>query len=794
LQRLLEGDETANSVNDNVTKDGETIRCSWTNTPLKREDGSIIGVLSMVQDITERQKAEKALRESEARFRSLYENSFDAVLLTKPDGTILSANSAACSMFGMTEEEITEAGRNGLVIMDDRLISALEERKRLGKARAELTFKRRDGSTFEGETTSSIFTDIDGTVKTSMIIRDITERKNAEHGLQASEKKYRELANQLPVIMYEIDREGRFTFINEKGYEVNGYSREDYEKGLNILQLVSDDDKGKAKARIQRILSGEKIDYSEYTVLRKDGSTFPAIACVSAIINEGKITGFRGIVIDISERKKSEELLRESEERFRDLYESIQEPVAVYVGREGCLINYNSAFKKLFGYTDEELKDKTFLDLSHPDDRAMVLEKYRTEYPQEKLPLVYEVRGINKKGETEYFEVSVNSYRRKGRVIGIEVIYRDISERKRMEEKLRESEERLRDLYESILDPLAVYVGKEGRILDCNKAFRGGWLGYTDEELKGITFLDAVHPDCHAMLIEEYRKEYSEKDFPRIYEIKCVNKKGEIRPFEISVGPFRKKGKVIGINVMHRDITERKRMEQKLRDSEEGFRNLSEKLRVVGGLTRHDVNNKLSIITANAYLLKRQLPDNKEALDKIKDMESSVSQITRMFDFARDYERLGIEESSLIDVETMVQKAANLFSSLKGVKIVNECRGLAVMADSLLQRAFYNLIDNSLKYGEKLTQIRIRYEKSEKQLKLIYEDDGVGISQDDKARLFAEGFSTGRGSGYGLYLIKKTMEFYGWTISETGTHGKGAQFTINIPEAKPDGRQNYKLS
>jgi PAS domain S-box-containing protein len=110
----------------------------------------------------------------------LYENSFDAVLLTKPDGHILAANPAAQRMFGMSEEEIQKAGRNGIVVIDERAEPALRERARTGKAKAEFTFRRKDGSTFEGEAASSIFTDSDGIVKTSMIIRDVTERKKAE--------------------------------------------------------------------------------------------------------------------------------------------------------------------------------------------------------------------------------------------------------------------------------------------------------------------------------------------------------------------------------------------------------------------------------------------------------------------------------------------------------------------------------------------------------------------------------------------------------------------------------------
>ena len=145
--------------------------------------------------------------------------------------------------------------------------------------------------------------------------------------------------------------------------------------------------------------------------------------------------------------RKSEEKLRESEEKFRNLFKSIQYPVSIYVGREGRLIECNEAFKKMLGYSDEELKDKIFLDFVHPDDHALVLEKYRTEYSEEELPLVYEIRAVNKKGEIIPLEISVGTYEKKGRLIGIEVMLRDITERKKAEEALRESEERLRTLY-----------------------------------------------------------------------------------------------------------------------------------------------------------------------------------------------------------------------------------------------------------------------------------------------------------------------------------------------------------
>ena len=105
---------------------------------------------------------------------------------------------------------------------------------------------------------------------------------------------------------------------------------------------------------------------------------------------------------------------------------------------------------------------------------------------------------------------------------------------------------------------------------------------------------------------------------------------------------------------------------------------------------------------------------------------------------------------------------------------------MAVVADSLLRQLFYNLIDNTLKYGEKVSQIRVYYEEDAEHLKLIYEDDGVGIPRQEKETIFKEGY--GKGTGYGLYLIQKICEAYGWTIRETGVPGKGARFTMTIPK------------
>jgi PAS domain S-box-containing protein len=592
------------------------------------------------------------------------------------------------------------------------------------------------------------------------------------------------------------------------------------------------------------------------------------------------------------------------------LFESIQDPVGIFVGKEGHLIDYNTAFKKSSGYADEELKGKVFLDFVHPDDRAMVLEKYQTKYSEEELPLVYEIRGMNKKGESIPLELSVSTYKKKGKVIGIEVIHRDLTERKKAEQALRESEERLRILFENAPD--AFYVNDlGGHFIDGNKAaeemtgyqkdgligksflqlgllpkkyvptaakllalnalgrptgpdelvlnrkdgaqivaeirtvptridgkavvlgiarditerkkneklvsesqqkFEGLFMGnpeaaaYLDpdsrirninprfEELFGYSLADVQGKHINDVVVPDDRRKEGEaldKEARKGYVYRNTVRRKKDRSLvqvSVSAAPITVGDKLAGIVAIYHDISD-------LKNAEKRVDVMNEKLRVVGSLTRHDVQNKLSTITGNAYLLRKQLIGNSEILDKLGEMETAVQQTVKIFDFAKAYEMLGAEELGYIGVEKTVNEAISLFSDLKNVKVTNDCHGLIVLADSLLRQSFYNLIDNSLKYSQKITKIRVHYETTgNNELRLAYEDDGVGIPDTEKPKLFKEGYSTGGSTGYGLYLIKKIMEVYGWTIQETGKPGKGAQFIITIPKINQNGKENYETS
>ncbi len=245
-------------------------------------------------------------------------------------------------------------------------------------------------------------------------------------------------------------------------------------------------------------------------------------------------------------------------------------------------------------------------------------------------------------------------------------------------------------------------------------------------------------------------------------------------------------------NIYGRDITERKKAEKILNGAVNEVSLVNEKLSVVGKLTRHDVRNKLAVVAGNLFMTKEKLPPDHEAMKYLKKAESAFEPINRIFDRARTYERLGTDKLAYIYVKQSFDEAVSLAHHLDRIKVVNDCKCLAVYADSLLGPLFYNLIDNSITHGEKVSKIRIYHKTNKDRLKLIYEDDGVGIAKAEKKKIFGE--ATGKGTGIGLRMIKIMCKIYGWTIQETGKKGKGAQFTITIPKKTKNGKAGYIFS
>lgn len=261
------------------------------------------------------EKKEQMLKESEEKFHLIYQNSMDGILLTSPDGSIQAANPAACAMFQRTEEDLIRNGRGAIVdITDPRLPIALEERTRNGKFKGELTFLRKDGTRFPGEISSNLFTDFTGTVRSSMIIRDISERKLAEVALQESEELFRELFNQAndAIYLYEydpIELTGPIIQANEVACRMLQYDHDEFLQ-MRIDQVRAPEEQECARDQMNSMV---RDGHSTFETLhrRRDGTSIPVEVNSDLFTHHGR-NMVLSIARDITERKKTDEQIRNS--------------------------------------------------------------------------------------------------------------------------------------------------------------------------------------------------------------------------------------------------------------------------------------------------------------------------------------------------------------------------------------------------------------------------------------------------------------------------------------------------
>jgi two-component system, cell cycle sensor histidine kinase and response regulator CckA len=330
-------------------KNGEIRNLLEYGRPARDSKGSNGCIDGVIFDITSRKKAEEALRASELLFRSMFENSLDGVLFSAPDGGILMANPAACTILGRTEKEFYELGRDGIVdSTETRLPFMFDTRRRDGKVRCELNFKHRTGAIIPVELTSAIFRDAGNQERYITVFRDITERKSIEEVLRQSEKKYRELTELLPQGVFETDAAGRFTFVNTAFGRLHGYSKEELLTHSNPVQLVVPENRERVTENIAKMIAGQQLVIDYVTVLKKDGSEVPTMIYAAPIFEEEKVSGVRGIVIDISHLKKAEE---DREKLKGQLFQSQKiEALGTLVG--GIAHDFNNMLQIIIGYCD----------------------------------------------------------------------------------------------------------------------------------------------------------------------------------------------------------------------------------------------------------------------------------------------------------------------------------------------------------------------------------------------------------------------------------------------------------
>ncbi len=629
------------------------------------------------------------------------------------------------------------------------------------------------------------------------VILNSFEKRIAQEMLRQSEERFKNLVTNSKDLIMLTQADGVVLFLSPSCKNVLGY--EPSELVGKIPWIIHADDLERVQKVFQSALTSKLSETLEYRILTKQGETKWVNHTFSQLWENGELKQIVSNLTDITESKKAEEAITQSESHYRLLGDNVHDVIWT-MDLEGHFTYVSPSVLQLSGYTSDDVLKQSMVEALTPDSARIVLEDLQRFWETGAVPSnYYELEQYCKNGSTVWTEVNFTVLRnRDGKPKAFLGVSRNIAERKKVEsemkrerEALRESEERFRTIFEGASEGILVADVKKKSFVFANFAMCE-LSGYSLKELL-LMGVDDIHP---------------REDLPYAAGDSAKQTKGKaILATDIPV--LRKDGKVVYCDVtskvsrfgnqeclvgFFRDTSERKKTEEKLRESIHNNELICEKLRVVGGLTRHDVGNKLMAAKSNLYLLKKQLDNRPELAKYLDGIDSALASSDRIFEFSGLYEKIGAEKPSKENVAQCFCQAEALLPNLSTVKVVNDCKGLDVVADSLLKQLFYNFLDNSLKHGERVTQIRLHYTKEGDELNLFYEDDGVGIPEANKSKLFDVGFTTGKGNGLGLYLIKKMMNVYGWTITEKGETGKGAKFTITIPKLNKRGKENFQTA
>jgi len=440
-----------------IAKDGRKIEFLVSGAPVIDSTGKTTASIGAMIDLSELKHIEQALRESQQLFKTLAEESPVGIFRTRPDGYTTYVNPKWCELSGLTFDEALGDGWLKAVHPDDKekLNVNWKSHSKSGiKSLAEYRFIRPNGDIIWvlGNAIPEI---IDGKHKGYIgTITDITDLKKAQEELSKSEAKYRDMADLLPITIWESSLDGTCTYTNRIGLEVHGYTQEDFMAGVNVLNLVIPEQREFAKSVLIKRIQGEPTNGDEYTALRKDGTIFPVKIYTSVIYENEKPIGFRGVTVDITEAKKAEKELKESEEKYKTIIEAFPDIIMIS-DLKGNIIFGNSALEKITGISPEDYSNPNRKSKIHPDDLHIIQKATKELLSSDKLHTdIIENRFIDKQGKIHWFSGIMSKLTINNKTY-LQTISRDITEKKNIEKELENYQKHLEFLVQERTDELA---------------------------------------------------------------------------------------------------------------------------------------------------------------------------------------------------------------------------------------------------------------------------------------------------------------------------------------------------
>jgi PAS domain S-box-containing protein len=753
-------------------------------------------ILAMVRDVTERKKAQLALAESEEKFSKLFRHSpVWVVLATLEEGRYLEVNQAFLDQTGWTREEVIGRTAADLSIRPDpternHVIQSIRQQGAVHN----LEVKRR---TKDGRILTMLYSgdiiEVGGKEYLLSLVQDITERKSVERALKASEEKFSKLYMASPVWMsLSSVEEGRYLEVNQAFEQVTGYSRREV-VGRTSLELGMWPDPGQRRKIVDKLAQEGALHQFPVTFRVKSGELRDFLWSAE-VVNIDDEPVLISVLLDVTDLHQAQQALAESEQSFRTVVENSL--AGIYVIQGDKWVYVNPRLVQMLGYDSaDELVGRQPWDFVHPEDRERVKSLGGG---REKGPVGtdhYIFRALRKDGGVVWLETMGThaTYRNRPANVGNVI---DITQRKIMEQALKDREEQYRLLVNNAQD--AIYIIQDERIVFSNPT-TGRITGYSPEELRQKPFDFLLHPEDREMVVSRHLACLRGGDVPANYPHRIITKGGREIWLQISPVVIKYQGRP-AVMVIARDITEQRRMEAQLRQSQK-----LEALGTLAGGIAHDFNNILAAIMGYAELSLEDTPAGGQVAGNLKQVLAACKRARDLVRQILSFSRHGKQELQPLLMEPLVKEVLSLIRATtpSHIEIISELEpGGVIRADPVqIHQLLMNLCSNAAQAMEdsggtiRVSLSRINLAPGDEAasaalppgpyLRLSVEDTGPGIPPDIKDRIFEPFFTTkdpGRGSGLGLSAVHGIAQGHQGAVSLEDLPGGGTVFHVLLPE------------
>lgn len=746
-----------------------------------------------------RHRMERRLRESEERYRAISEVTSDCIytLRLSPDQPleVLWATGESAHISGYSPEAFMEQGWEAIIHPEDHaLVREMLGRHLAGESGScELRVVTRDGDI---RWVHNFIRPIcerteEGVIRLYGAFRDITRRKETEQAMRQSVFDYRTLFESAhdAVIIFEPEDE-RVLEVNRKACEIYGFEHDEF-VGMSLKEIAQDVARG--RAHVQAALDrGDEGYHFETVQYRRDGS--PMVVEISAVSVDYQ--GQRAILSinrDITERKRAEKALRREHLRYRALFDQTNDAVFM-IGLDGRHREVNRRAAEMLGYTSEELVGRSYMDFIVPEERAQSERREALLLDGHSL-LVYERTFLRKDGHRVVGEINVVLVRdTSGQPLHFQSIVRDITERKRAEEALKESEKRYRLLFEEALTPVMM-VDAVGKYVDANQAALD-FLEISREELLERDVWSFTPPGK----LDEMQREHMPFLEPRTLETDYyIN--GRVKTLLLNVAPVELSGRTLlyGIGL---DITERKQVEEALERYMDELRRSNRELEQFSYVISHDLQEPLRMITSYLRLLEKYHGEklDEEGREFVGFAVDGAVRMKAMIDALLSYSRVNTRgrEPVITEVQDVLEQTLRDLAFMIAeheAEVTYDSLPTVLADEAQLAQVFQNLITNALTFQrpseEGPPRVHVSAEREGEMWHFFVQDNGIGIPEKDYERVFEvfQRLHTQEeypGTGIGLAICKRVVKRHGGRIWVESEVGRGSTFHFTLPGVNVD--------